>query len=90
MSGSMDMTDEFSVFWVKVSEWLRSNWQELRGTENLTVPGPGTSMSTLGVFFGVEDGEDYADVVWMLPDDCYAVIDGDTYGQMFAVRIFRR
>jgi len=29
------------------------------------------------------------DIGFMLPDECYAVIDEDTYGTLCAIRIFR-
>lgn len=71
-------------FWDLIEEIradLHHEWGKVRTFHN--------ALGTLSVEYGIEDGQQYADVALMLPDNVYAVIDSDTYGQLYAIRIFR-
>jgi len=92
---SMAMNDEFSTYWARMAPWIRSSWDtlksEVEANPHFTLPFQKDSFLSLefGVEEGIDSGLEYVDIGFMLPDECYAVIDGDTYGTLCAIRIFR-
>ena len=98
---SMAMNDEFSTYWARMAPWIRSSWDtlksEVEANPHFTLPFQKDSFLSLefggeeeiGVEEGIDSGLEYVDIGFMLPDECYAVIDEDTYGTLCAIRIFR-
>jgi hypothetical protein len=64
---------------------VRANWGEVHKIEGAL----GTHFVEYTSAEDSEDGEQYADIALMFPDEVFAVIDGDTYGTLFSIRIYQ-
>ena len=75
--------DSNDLYW-----WLATVVAELRDRWG-QVDKFGGPFGDHGVVYGESDEGEFATVGFTLPDDVYAVIEGDTYAELQGFRIFR-
>lgn len=88
---TMSFQDEFGKFWTRMVPWVRDNWDTLKDqSENdPSFSLPYGTYDRLSVEFGVDRGDEFIELGFMLPDDCFVVIDDGITGELNAIRIFQ-